>query len=108
MKLVMAVMGLLLALRAGAAPLLDLPQYPQIDQHALERYAHLTVEKREAQARAAGELGCLRYCEMLTRAYTRVTRAAREQGEAADAIRWRLIVTTTRGEAAMSLPGGYV
>lgn len=111
MKLAMAVTAALLALVAGsarAAPLLDLPQYPQIDQQALERYAGLTVEKREAKARAAGELGCVSYCEMLARVYARVTRAAREQGGAAQAIRWHLLVTTTRGEAAMSLPGGYI
>jgi Zn-dependent protease with chaperone function len=104
--------GLLLALLlpacCGAAPLIDLPQYPQIDENALERYALRTLNQREAQARGAGELGCVHYCDLLERAFARVAAAAREQGEGARAIAWQLTVTTTRGESALSLPGGHI
>lgn len=92
-----------------AEPLLDLPRYAQIDRAALERYAARTVGRRVAQAEKAGELGCLRYCEMIARAFARVSAVAREQGEPeGGALQWRLVVTTSRGEAALSLPGGYV
>ena len=100
--------ALLLPAFCCAGPLLDLPQYPQIDAAALQRFAARTLAKQEARARAAGELGCVRHCEMLARAFTRVTSAAREQGGAAGAVAWQLVVTTTRGEAALSLPGGYI
>ncbi|HEX4326625.1 MAG TPA: M48 family metalloprotease [Burkholderiales bacterium] len=101
----------LLALPAlcAAGPVLDLPQYPEIDRAALERYAGRTLDRRESQARAAGELGCVRYCAMMQRAFARVTAAARAQGELPGGpVRWQLVVTTTRGEAALSLPGGHV
>ena len=94
---------------ARAGPVIDLPHYPQIDRVALERHAARTLARREAQARAAGELGCVRYCAMFERVFGKVTAAAREQGEPeGGAIAWRLVVTTTRGEAALSLPGGVV
>ena len=92
----------------GAGPLLDLPQYPQIDAIALQRFAGRTLARHEARARVAGELGCLRYCEMLARVFARVTAVAREQGGAAGAVDWQLVVTTTPGEAALSLPGGHI
>jgi putative metalloprotease len=94
---------------AHAEPLLDLPRYAQIDRAALERYAARTVGRRVAQAEKAGELGCRRYCEMMARAFAKVAAVAREQGEPeGGALQWRLVVTITRGEAALSLPGGYV
>lgn len=101
-------LGSLLPCACLAAPLIDLPQYPQIDQAALDRYALRTLARREEQARAAGELGCVRYCDLLSRAFARVTAAAREQGDAARAIPWHLVVTTSRGESALSLPGGHI
>jgi Zn-dependent protease with chaperone function len=98
-----------LALPAPAEPLLDLPRYPQIDRAALERHAARTLATRLNQARDAGELGCLRYCEMIAHAFARISAAAREQGEPeGGAVQWRLVVTTTRGEAALSLPGGAI
>jgi Zn-dependent protease with chaperone function len=101
-------LALLLPCCCCAAPLIDLPQYPQIDERALERYALRTLAAREDQARSAGELGCVRYCDLLARAFARVAAAAREQGDAARAIPWHLVVVTSRGEAALSLPGGHI
>jgi len=98
-----------LPLLCRAGPLLDLPQYPEIDRVALERYATRTLAQREVRARAAGELGCVRYCTMIARAFARVAAAARAQGELPGGpVKWQLVVTTTRGEAALSLPGGHV
>lgn len=92
-----------------AGPVLDLPQYPEIDRAALERYAGRTLDKQEAQARAAGELGCVRYCRLLGQAFGRIAAAASEQGDPAGGpLNWSMVVTTTRGEAALSLPGGHV
>jgi len=94
---------------AGASPLFELPEHPQIDRVALERYAARTLRLRESQARGAGEFGCLRYCAMLERAFARIAAAAREQGEPAGGqLQWQLVVTRTRGEAALSLPGGHI
>lgn len=92
----------------AAAPLIDLPQYPQIDSAALERHAQRTYARQEAQARAAGELGCVRDCAMLARVFERVVVAARQEGAEARAVPWRLTVVTTPGEAALSLPGGQI
>ena len=92
-----------------AEPVMDLPRYPQIERAALERYAARTLATRTAQARNAGELGCRDHCAMIARVFERVAGAAREQGEPdGGAVQWRLIVTTTPGEAALSLPGGHV
>ena len=108
-KLLYAVTTLALPGLLHAGPVIDLPQYPEIDRVALERYAARTLARRESQARAAGELGCVRYCTMLERAFTRIAAVAREQGDpAGGALNWRLVATTTRGEAALSLPGGHV
>jgi Zn-dependent protease with chaperone function len=98
-----------LPILCAAGPVLDLPQYPEIDRVALERYATRTLARREVQARAAGELGCVRYCAMIERAFARVAAVARAQGELPGGpVQWQLVVTTTRGEAALSLPGGHV
>ncbi|HEY4375124.1 MAG TPA: M48 family metalloprotease [Burkholderiales bacterium] len=100
---------LALPVLARAAPVLDLPQYSAIDRDALERYAGRTLNRQESRARAAGELGCVRYCAMIGRAFARISRAAREQGEPAGGpVHWEMVITTTRGEAALSLPGGHL
>lgn len=101
-------LALILPGAGSAAPLIDLPQYPQIDNAALERHAQRTWARQEAQARAAGQLGCVRYCEMLARVFARIVTAVREEGEEARAVQWRLSVVTTPGEAALSLPGGQI
>lgn len=104
-----AVLCLLAPLAAAAAPVLDLPQYPEIDREALERYAGRTLNTQESRARAAGELGCVHYCALVGRAFARIAVAAREQGEPAGGpLHWEMVVTTTRGEAALSLPGGHL
>ncbi len=94
----------------GAAPLIDLPQFPQIDEatrSSATPFRTLAARRRAgARRRRTGLRALLRRCS--SGCSRGSPAAAREQGEAARAIPWNLVVTTTRGESAMSLPGGHI
>lgn len=63
------------------------------------------IAERAAQA---GQLGCSRYCERLSRIFARLVAEARTQAGMAQALQWSLTVVQLPDVEAMAMPGGHV
>lgn len=91
----------------GAVRLLDFHPNTHWQDGLLNRattVANTAVEKK----RAAGELGCKRYCDELEPIFARIVEVARAQTPEAALTDWTLVITRTPDEDAWTLPDGHV